>query len=78
MSQVVAECVLSGNTSVDRASLVSFLHSLEDRAGTVQYSTDRIYSVEESCWLGIWGDGDFARDIAICEISDTPSRCNDK
>ena len=44
---MVAECVLSGNTSVDRASLVSFLHSLEDRAGTVQqYSTVQYSTVQ--------------------------------
>jgi len=31
--EVLAEAVMSGNTTVDRTGLVSFLHSLEDRAG---------------------------------------------
>ncbi len=31
--QVLADAVMSGNTTVDKTGLVSFLHSLDDRAG---------------------------------------------
>ena len=31
--EVLADAVMSGNTTVDKTGLVSFLHSLDDRAG---------------------------------------------
>ena len=33
LHEVLADAVMSGNTTVDKTGLVSFLHSLDDRAG---------------------------------------------